>query len=75
LRDFFNDTYYNGKHLLNTKGRTALVLHEGNTANSKVSVLFELKRIKNATEMLSKQINHNTKVLFLSLFCLTEIEC
>lgn len=28
LQDFLNDTYYNGKHLLNTKVRTDLVLHE-----------------------------------------------
>ena len=53
LRDFLNDTYYKGRHLLNTKGKTDLVLHEDNTAKSKVSVLFEVKRPKNSAESRS----------------------
>ncbi len=53
LRDFLNDTWYKDLHLLNTKGRTDLVIHDGKSANSKAAVLFEVKRPKNAAEMIS----------------------
>lgn len=44
LRDFLNDTWYKDKHLIATKGRTDLVIHEERSAQSKPAVLFEVKR-------------------------------
>jgi tRNA1(Val) A37 N6-methylase TrmN6 len=72
LRDFLNDTYYNGKHLLNTKGRTDLVLHEDNTASSKVSILFEVKRPKNAADMVSAATPNAKALHELVLYYLRE---
>ncbi|MFM9947933.1 MAG: Eco57I restriction-modification methylase domain-containing protein [Saprospiraceae bacterium] len=53
LRDFLNDTWYKNLHLVNTKGRTDLVIHEGKAATGKAAVLFEVKRPKNVNEMIS----------------------
>ncbi len=53
LRDFLNDTWYKDLHLVNTKGRTDLVIHEGKAATGKAAVLFEVKRPKNVNEMIS----------------------
>jgi len=53
LRDFLNDTWYKNLHLVNTKGRTDLVIHEGKAASGKAAVLFEVKRPKNVHEMIN----------------------
>jgi adenine-specific DNA-methyltransferase len=62
LRDFLNDTWYKDKHLIATKGRTDLVIHEERSAQSKAAVLFEVKRPKNAADMISSN-NLNAKAL------------
>lgn len=72
LRDFLNDTWYKDKHLIATKGRTDLVIHEERSAQSKSAVLFEVKRPKNAADMISSN-NLNAKALHeLVLYYLRE---
>lgn len=72
LRDFLNDTWYKDKHLIATKGRTDLVIHEERSAQSKAAVLFEVKRPKNAADMISSN-NLNAKALHeLVLYYLRE---
>jgi hypothetical protein len=72
LRDFFNDTWYKDQHLISTKGRTDLVIHEERSAQSKPAVLFEVKRPKNTADMISSS-NFNTKALHeLVLYYLRE---
>lgn len=72
LRDFLNDTWYKDKHLISTKGRTDLVIHEERSAQSKAAVLFEVKRPKNAADMISSN-NLNAKALHeLVLYYLRE---
>lgn len=62
LKDFLNDSFYNGKHLLNTKDKADLVIYLENKQESKSGVLFEVKRPSNKSEMVSKT-NLNTKAL------------
>jgi len=62
LRDFLNDTWYKDLHLVNTKGRTDLVIHEGKAATGKAAVLFEVKRPKNVNEMISPA-NSNARAM------------
>jgi adenine-specific DNA-methyltransferase len=62
LRDFLNDTYYNNLHLLNTKGRTDLVIHNENSHQSQAAVLFEVKRPKNNADMIGPA-NANAKAM------------
>ncbi|SCY18119.1 type II restriction m6 adenine DNA methyltransferase, Alw26I/Eco31I/Esp3I family [Nonlabens sp. Hel1_33_55] len=52
--DFFKKTYYEPNHFVNTKGKTDLVIHNGNKAKSNVGVLIEAKKPTNKSEMLSK---------------------
>lgn len=53
LRDFLNDIWYKNDFLLASKERTDLVIHGGKTAKSPAAVLLEVKRPKNAGEMVS----------------------
>jgi len=62
LKDFLNDSFYSGKHLLNTKDKADLVIYLENKQESKSGVLFEVKRPSNKSEMVSKT-NLNTKAL------------
>jgi adenine-specific DNA-methyltransferase len=52
--DFFKKTYYEPNHFVNTKGKTDLVIHNGDKAKSNVGVLIETKKPTNKSEMLSK---------------------
>ncbi|WBL27252.1 type IIG restriction enzyme/methyltransferase [Zunongwangia sp. HGR-M22] len=52
--DFFKKTYYEPNHFINTKGKTDLVIHNGDKAKSNVGVLIETKKPTNKSEMLSK---------------------
>jgi hypothetical protein len=72
LRDFLNNTWYGGNYLLNTKKRTDLVIFPDNNQNSKASLLMEVKRPKNKSEMVTKK-NLNFKAMHeLILYYLEE---
>ncbi|NHB70296.1 class I SAM-dependent DNA methyltransferase [Perlabentimonas gracilis] len=53
--DFLKKTYYEPNHFINTKGRTDLVIHNGNNANSTVGVIVETKKPTNKSEMLTQE--------------------
>jgi type I restriction-modification system DNA methylase subunit len=53
--DFLKKTYYEPNHYINTKGRTDLVIHNGNSASSNVGVIIETKKPTNKSEMLSQE--------------------
>ena len=55
VTDFLKKTYYEPDHFINTKGRTDLVIHNGNKAKSTVGVIIEAKKPTNRAEMLSKE--------------------
>lgn len=58
LKDFLNDCYYKDAHLIATKDRVDLVIHNEKTPKSTVGVLFEVKRTKNVSEMVTvDQVN------------------
>ncbi|MCX2741514.1 DUF7149 domain-containing protein [Pontibacter anaerobius] len=50
LRDFLRLTFYD-KYGVNTKGKTDLVIHTGNTTKSNAGVLLEVKRPTNKADM------------------------
>ena len=50
--DFLKKTYYDPNHYINTKGRTDLVIHNGNNAKSPVGVIIETKKPTSKAEML-----------------------
>ena len=60
--DFLKETYYKGVNEINTNVRYDLVIHKEKTANSPVSVIFEVKRPSNNAEMISER-TPNTKAL------------
>lgn len=53
VTDFLKKTYFEPNHFINTKGRTDLVIHNGNSASSPVGVIIETKKPTNRSEMLS----------------------
>ena len=53
--DFLKKTYFEPNHFINTKGRTDLVIHNGNNASSTVGVIIETKKPTNKSEMLSQE--------------------
>jgi len=50
--DFLKKTWYDPNHYINTKGRTDLVIHNGNSAKSPVGVIIETKKPTSKAEML-----------------------
>lgn len=62
LADFLKDTYYKGKHEVNTRGRQDLAIHTDKTTASTVGVIFEVKRPANKAEMISEN-QPNAKAL------------
>ncbi|MDR1829544.1 MAG: Eco57I restriction-modification methylase domain-containing protein [Candidatus Fibromonas sp.] len=50
IKDFLNAVYYKDKHYINTKGKTDLVIHNGNSTASPVGVLIETKSPANKAE-------------------------
>ncbi|MDR1983632.1 MAG: Eco57I restriction-modification methylase domain-containing protein, partial [Prevotellaceae bacterium] len=60
IKDFLNAVYYKGKHYINTKGKTDLVVHNDNHTDSPVGVLIEAKSPVNKAEMVSRE-NLNVK--------------
>ena len=52
--DFLKKTYFEPNHFINTKGRTDLVIHNGNNASSTVGVIIETKKPTNKSEMLTQ---------------------
>jgi adenine-specific DNA-methyltransferase len=58
LRDFLKFVYYD-KYSINTKGKTDLVIHTGNTTKSPAGVLVEVKRPGNKGDMpTSERLNY-----------------
>jgi tRNA1(Val) A37 N6-methylase TrmN6 len=55
VSDFLKKTYYEPNHFINTKGRTDLVIHNGNKASSTVGVIVETKKPTNKSEMLTQE--------------------
>ncbi len=53
LRDFLNAVWYRDHHLIASKERADLVIHADKSAKSPVAALFEVKRPKNAQEMIA----------------------
>jgi len=60
IKDFLNAVYYKDKHYINTKGKTDLVIHNGNSTASPVGVLIETKSPINKAETPSHK-NLNVK--------------
>ncbi|WP_425338211.1 DUF7149 domain-containing protein, partial [Tamlana crocina] len=55
VTDFLKKTYYDPNHFINTKGRTDLVIHNGNKAKTSVGVIIEAKKPTSRAEMLSRE--------------------
>ncbi|MCF8356895.1 MAG: Eco57I restriction-modification methylase domain-containing protein [Melioribacteraceae bacterium] len=53
LKNFLDDTYYKGKHLINSKNSTDLVIYLENKQSSNAGVLLEIKRRTNKHEMIN----------------------
>nr|WP_010664769.1 type iis restriction/modification enzyme [Marinilabilia salmonicolor] len=49
---FLKKTYYDPDHFVNTKGRTDLVIHNGDKGTSSVGVIVETKKPGNRHEMI-----------------------
>jgi adenine-specific DNA-methyltransferase len=67
LKIFLEDSFYKNKNALNTKSykglnEADLVIHSDKTQDSNVSVIIEVKKPKNISEMLSKDIIKNPNV-------------
>lgn len=62
ITTFFNKTYYSEKYHIGSKGDIDIVIHNEKSPNSKVGVLFEVKRPLNKSEMPTKE-NLNSKAL------------
>jgi len=62
ISDFLKKTYYDPKFFINTKGRTDLVIHNGDKAKTSVGVIIEAKKQTNKAEMVSTK-NLNAKAL------------
>jgi len=60
--DFLKNSGFEPAHYINTKGRSDLVIHNGNTAQSSVGVIIEAKKPANKSEMVSLE-NLNAKAL------------
>jgi hypothetical protein len=72
ITEFLNSVYYRDRHYINTKERTDLVIHNGDTPLSPVGVMIEVKKPANKAEMISKN-NLNVKSLHeLLLYYLRE---
>lgn len=72
LIDFFKKTWYDPKHYVNTKGRTDLVIHNGNKAKTSVGVIIEAKKPTNRAEMLSREKINSKAFHELLLYYLRE---
>ncbi len=53
VAQFLRDTFYKNDYEINTAGRKDLVIHKGNSSQTPVSVIIEVKSPKNKTEMVS----------------------
>lgn len=72
LMDFLKNTYFQKSNLVAPKGKTDFVIHKSNEGSSPASILFEVKRPKNVSEMVSKN-NLNCKAMHeLMLYYLEE---
>ena len=69
--DFLKNTQYDA-YSVNTKGRLDLVIHEGKTSNTPVSVILETKRPSNKSEMLTRDDINRKALHELILYYLRE---
>lgn len=53
LKNFLDDNYYKGKHLINSKNSTDLVIYLENKQSSNAGVMLEVKRPTNKSEMIT----------------------
>lgn len=53
LKNFLDDNYYKGKHLINSKNSTDLVIYLVNKQSSNAGVMLEVKRPTNKSEMIT----------------------
>lgn len=53
ISQFLKDSYYGNKYFINTKGRSDLVIHNGDSSKSSVGVILEVKKPLNKLEMIS----------------------
>lgn len=72
VADFLKDTYYKNKYFINTKGRNDLVIHNGPGSDSKVGVIFEVKKPTNKTEMIMPNRLNSKALHELVLYYLRE---
>ncbi len=70
--DFLKNTYYDPQYLINTKGRTDLVIYNGAKLSSSVGVIFETKKPTNSAEMLSFEKGNVKALQELVLYYLRE---
>jgi adenine-specific DNA-methyltransferase len=69
---FLEDSFYKGKNYINTHGRTDLVIHKDNKANSPVAVMIEAKSPTNKSEMITVSNLNNKAFHELVLYYLRE---
>ncbi|NMM76222.1 Eco57I restriction-modification methylase domain-containing protein [Acidovorax sp. SRB_24] len=62
ISDFLRKIGYDGKHSINTKARTDLVIHNGRQSTSAAGVIIETKKPTNKSEM-PQRCQLNTKAL------------
>lgn len=72
LRDFLKGCDFEPQHLINTKGRADLVIHQGKAATSPVAVLIEAKRPEKSTEMPTRDRLNSKALQELVLYYLRE---
>jgi adenine-specific DNA-methyltransferase len=74
VRDFLLQAWYAGKHEVNTKGRTDLVIHHEANAQSEVAVIIEAKRPTNTAEMPTEAAPNSKTLHELLLYYFRERE-
>jgi hypothetical protein len=72
LKTFLDNTYYSGKHLINSKDTTDLVIYLENKQSSNAGVLLEVKRPTNKAEMISVEELNKKALHELVLYYLQE---
>lgn len=69
---FLNDTWYRGKHEINTKEWKDLVIHSGPSSRDTVAVVIEVKHPTNKLEMFGDHRSNVKAIQQLILYYITE---
>lgn len=72
ISDFLRKIGYDGKHFINTKARTDLVVHNGRQASSTAGVIVETKKPTNKSEMPQRGQLNSKALQELLLYYLRE---